>query len=61
MTFMKVISIIGRNMVSGSILSKMELFMKETLLMVFQMVKERDITQVHFKVITQWETLSDGN
>ena len=61
MTFMKVISIIGRNMVSGSILSKMELFMKETLLMVFQMVKERDITQVHFKVTTQWETLLVGN
>ena len=50
---MKVISIIGRNMVSVSILGKMELFMKGTLLMVFQMVKERDITQVHFKVTTQ--------
>ena len=58
---MKEISITGRSMVKVNILGAMGLFMKEISSMVYQTAMERDFTQVHFKVITLWETSWAGN
>ena len=58
---MKEISKTGRSTVMVNIHGAMGPFMKETLSMVFQMVKERDNMQVHLKVTTHRETLLVGN